>query len=115
MCEYYALGVCLDQLPEKGYTGILFLGLCLSAQMHNNSSEFILIGARKNIILAPMAPSVLTNFYVAARNLREVMECDLPLDDFERVSLENYIALIQMTYIEWQRRNSPPPLAKKAA
>ncbi len=54
-----------------------------------------------------MAPSVLRNFYVAILNLREAMECDLPLDELERVSLENYIALIQMTYIEWRGRNYP--------
>jgi len=62
-----------------------------------------------------MAPSVLRNFYVATQNLREAMECDLPLDELERVSLENYIALVQMTYIEWRRRNYPAPGYKKAA
>ena len=52
---------------------------------------------------------------MATQNLREAMECDLPLDDFERVALENYIALMQMTYIEWRSRNSPPSAYKKAA
>ena len=62
-----------------------------------------------------MAPSVLRNYYVATQNLREAMECDLPLDDLERVCLENYMALMQMTYIEWRMRNHPPVLYKKAA
>jgi hypothetical protein len=29
------------------------------------------------------------------------MEGDLPLSDFDRISLENAIVLLQMTYIEW--------------
>lgn len=54
-------------------------------------------------------------FYVAVQNLREEMEADLPLNDFERVALENYIELLQMTYIEWKRRNVIRPGSKRAA
>ena len=50
----------------------------------------------------------LKNFYLATQNLREAMEADLPLNDFERISLENYISLLQITYIEWKRRNLEP-------
>jgi len=38
----------------------------------------------------------LKRFYAAIQNLREVMEGDLPLNDFDRVCLENYIALLQI-------------------
>jgi hypothetical protein len=62
-----------------------------------------------------MEDPVLINFYVATQNLREAMEGDLPLHDFDRICLENYIALLQMTYIEWKRRNLPPPAYKSAA
>ena len=62
-----------------------------------------------------MQVPVLTTFYRATQNLREAMECDLPLNDLERISLENYIALLQMTYIEWKRRNCQPPAYRKAA
>lgn len=62
-----------------------------------------------------MEPSVIRNFYKATQRLREAMESDLPLNDLERISLENYIALLQMTYIEWKRRNCPPPAYRKAA
>jgi len=62
-----------------------------------------------------MEPRVLTNFFIATQNLREEMECDLPLNDFERLSLENYIALLHMTYIEWKQRNCQPPAFKRAA
>ena len=54
-------------------------------------------------------------FYLVVQNLREEMESDLPLNDFERVALENYIALLQMTYIEWKRRNLKSRPFKKAA
>lgn len=62
-----------------------------------------------------MEPTVLRNFYKATQSLREAMESDLPLNDLERISLENYIALLQMTYIEWKRRNCQPPVYRKAA
>ena len=62
-----------------------------------------------------MQVPVLTTFYWATQNLREAMECDLPLNDLDRISLENYIALLQMTYIEWKRRNHQPPAYKAAA
>jgi hypothetical protein len=52
-----------------------------------------------------MEVPALKQFYVATRNLREVMDEDLYLNDFDRISLENYIALLQMTYINWKRRN----------
>jgi hypothetical protein len=45
-----------------------------------------------------MEPTVIHNFYRATQSLREAMESDLPLNDLERISLENYIALLQMTY-----------------
>lgn len=54
-------------------------------------------------------------FYSAVQNLREALDCDLSLDDFERLSVENYMALLQMSYIEWKRRNCVPPDYKKAA
>ena len=47
----------------------------------------------------------LRNFYVATQNLREAMRGDLHLDVFDRICLENYIALLQITYVEWKRRN----------
>jgi hypothetical protein len=51
----------------------------------------------------------LRNFYVATQNLREAMESDLPLDDLDLLSLENYIALLQITCTEWKRRNLVQP------
>jgi hypothetical protein len=52
---------------------------------------------------------------VAIQNFREAMECELPLTDLEQVSLENYIALLEITYIEWKRRNVSPSAHKMAA
>ena len=52
------------------------------------------------IIEVAMNAPVLKDFYIATQNLREAMESNLPLNDFDRVSLENYIALLQITYIE---------------
>jgi len=57
----------------------------------------------------------LRRFYVAIQNLRETMESDLPLNDFDRVCLENYIALLQITYHEWKRRNVRQAAQKRAA
>jgi hypothetical protein len=62
-----------------------------------------------------MEPPELRNFYVAIQNLRDAMMHDLPLDVFQRVCLENYIALIQLTYVEWKRRNVEPSIRRDAA
>ena len=62
-----------------------------------------------------MQPSVITNFFTAAQNLREAMELDLPLNDVDRICVENYIFLIQVTYFDWKRRNLEPPAPKAAA
>jgi hypothetical protein len=62
-----------------------------------------------------MEPPELTKLYLAIQNFREVMEADLSLTDFERISLENYIALLQITYIEWKRRNRSKPYYRQAA
>jgi hypothetical protein len=50
-------------------------------------------------------PTALTSFFKATQDLREEMERDLALHEYYRLSLENHIALLQMTYIEWKRRN----------
>ena len=57
----------------------------------------------------------LRRLYQAIQDFRESMEGDLPLTDFDRVCLENYIALLEITYMEWKRRNYRPPAAKMAA
>ena len=57
----------------------------------------------------------LRRFYLAIQNLREAMEGDLPLNDFDRICLENYIALLQITYIEWKRRYVRQSAYKRAA
>ena len=57
----------------------------------------------------------LRKLYEAIQEFREAMEGDLPLNDFDRVCLENYMALLHITYIEWKRRNCPPPAFKQAA
>jgi len=62
-----------------------------------------------------MEPPELTKLYLAIQNFREVMEADLSLTDFERISLENYISLLQITYIEWKRRNTTKPPHRQAA
>jgi hypothetical protein len=62
-----------------------------------------------------METSELNQLYLAIRNFRETMEGDLPLNEFERISLENYMALLQITYIEWKRRNLFPYADKMAA
>ena len=56
-------------------------------------------------MLASKRTPELDQLYVAIQNFRHAMECDLPLNDFDRLSLENYLALLQMTYIEWKRRD----------
>jgi hypothetical protein len=56
-----------------------------------------------------MEPPELRNFYLATQNLREAMQRDIPLTDFDLISLENYIALLQITSTEWKRRNFTKP------
>ena len=62
-----------------------------------------------------MDEPALADFYVATQGLRKALERDLPLDDFERICLENYIALLQITYIKWKQRNRKPHDYKSAA
>jgi hypothetical protein len=52
-----------------------------------------------------MGIAELKELYLAIRKFREAMERDLRLNDSERLSLENHIALLQLTYMEWKRRN----------
>lgn len=59
--------------------------------------------------------SELRKLYEAIQEFRESMEGDLALSDFDRVCLENYMALLHITYVEWKRRNCPPPSFKQAA
>jgi len=62
-----------------------------------------------------MEPPELRQFYIATQNLREAMSHNLPLNDFDRISLENYIALLQITYMEWKQRNVKKPPNRQAA
>ncbi len=57
----------------------------------------------------------LRKLYRAIEEFREAMEDDLSLNDFDRVGLENYMALLQITYCEWKRRNLLLPAYKQAA
>ena len=52
-----------------------------------------------------MDQPVLSQLYLAIHNFREAMESDLSLTDFDRICLENYISLLEITYLEWKRRN----------
>ena len=54
-----------------------------------------------------MEAQELRQLYLAIQSFREAMEEDLRLNDFDRMCLENYIALLQLTYFEWKRRNMP--------
>jgi hypothetical protein len=62
-----------------------------------------------------MQTPALDQLCLAIHNFREAMERDVPLNYFERLSVENYMALLQMSYIEWKQRNCRPPSFKKAA
>jgi hypothetical protein len=63
----------------------------------------------------PEEAPILTKLYLAIQELREALEGNVPLSDLDRVTLENYIALLQITYMEWKRRNDPPVENKHAA
>jgi hypothetical protein len=62
-----------------------------------------------------MVTRELKGLYLAIQKFREAMERDLRLNDSERLSLENHIALLQLTYMEWKRRNVDPYGYKRAA
>lgn len=55
-----------------------------------------------------MDESTLNKFFLATQNLRDAMEDDIALDGTAQLRLENYMALLHMTYIEWKRRNVAP-------
>ena len=55
--------------------------------------------------MRPMETSELNQLFLAIQNFREAMESDLRLTYLDRISLENYISLLELTYIEWKRRN----------
>ena len=58
-----------------------------------------------------METPVLSQLFLAIQNFREAMERDLSLSDFDRICLENYISLLEITYIDWKRRNVHNPAA----
>jgi hypothetical protein len=49
-------------------------------------------------------------FFTSVRELREAMAAGMHLDDFDRLCLENYIALLQLSYIDWKRQYYPTHL-----
>jgi hypothetical protein len=49
-------------------------------------------------------------FFTSVRELREAMSTGMHLDDFDRLCLENYIALLQLSYIDWKRQYYPNQL-----
>ena len=55
-----------------------------------------------------MDESTLNKFFAATQHLRDAMEDDIQLDGTAQLRFENYMSLLQMTYIEWKRRNVPP-------
>jgi hypothetical protein len=55
-----------------------------------------------------MEDPTVKNFFTAVRDLREAMASGLHLDDFDRLCLENYIALLQLSYMDWKRQNPDP-------
>ena len=52
-----------------------------------------------------MEPDELKQYFESTKTLRDALQDDLPLNEFDRMSLENYMSLIQLTYIDWKRRN----------
>ncbi len=49
-------------------------------------------------------------FFTSVRELREAMAAGMHLDDFDRLCLENYIALLQLSYIDWKKQYYPNQL-----
>jgi hypothetical protein len=54
-----------------------------------------------------MDEPALKKFFTSVRELREAMAAGMHLDDFDRLCLENYIALLQLSYIDWKRQYYP--------
>ena len=52
-----------------------------------------------------MSDDALKDYYRASHRLREALENDLYMDAVDRMTLENFIALMQMTYKNYKRRN----------
>ncbi len=44
----------------------------------------------------------------ATKEIRAVMNRNLQLDQIDQLRVENCMAMLQLTYIEWKRRNTPP-------
>ncbi len=44
----------------------------------------------------------------ATKEIRAVMNRNLQLDQVDQLRVENCMAMLQLTYIEWKRRNIPP-------
>jgi hypothetical protein len=44
----------------------------------------------------------------ATKEIRAVMNRNLQLDQVDQLRVENCMAMLQLTYIEWKRRNAPP-------
>ena len=57
----------------------------------------------------------LSELCLAIQRFREAMEGNMPLDELDRICLENYISLLEITYIEWKRRNLAKPASRRRA
>ena len=52
-----------------------------------------------------MSDDALKDYYRASHRLREALENDLHLDSIDRMTLENFMVVMQMTYNNFKRRN----------
>jgi hypothetical protein len=52
----------------------------------------------------PTESPILKKLYLGIQEFREAMKGNAPLTEFDEICLENYIALLQSTYVEWKRR-----------
>lgn len=61
-----------------------------------------------------MTDDTLKDYYRAIHRLREALENDLHLDSVDRMTLENFMVVMPMTYKNFKRRNpddwGPPAL-----
>lgn len=58
-----------------------------------------------------MDERLLHTFIRMSRQLTYDLNADCPLSELDQLRFENYLAMLQMTYVEWKQRNGRPTLA----
>ena len=62
-----------------------------------------------------MNTSFIEIFFRASRDLTHALKADCNFSELDQLRLENHLAVMHIAYVEWKKRNGPPPACLSAS